>query len=573
MIYITRLYSAATARDKQRLAFVAKLYQESFPHSPKYGEIISNLIQKNPRRSYEVVLLLAEGPKGRIWGFSLFFYFRERKFAYLDYLISDPTRRTRGIGAALYEATRDHVVQLGGRGIFMDVPPDDKERLREPFRWQTNKKRLAFYERYDARPVINTLYDRLPTPANDGHVTYLIYDGLNRKSPLKRAELKWMMEQILSIKGGLGPEDSLVRKIIDSVKDDPVQFRPPCYAPPPPPPQGGIVRKLLDLVNVGDMNQIHHLKEKGYVERPARIASLLKGIEGLPVLEHPVRSYSSGPIRAVHDAGLLNFLAQAPKKLAPRELLYPNVFPIRKPERIPKSWDMQAGYYCIDTFTPLTAASYLAARNAVNGSLTGADLLLKGSPLVYVLCRPPGHHAERRVFGGFCYLNNAAIAAHHLSMQGRVAFLDIDFHHGNGSQNIFYDRKDVYFISIHGHPLTAYPYFSGYLDEKGEGEGLGFNRNFPLKPGTGNEKYLKALAEAVGIISRYKPDFLVVSVGFDFMQGDPTGSFEVTPAGVRRVGELLATLRLPTLLVQEGGYSLRNLRLGARGFIQGLTGL
>jgi len=233
---------------------------------------------------------------------------------------------------------------------------------------------------------------------------------------------------------------------------------------------------------------------------------------------------------------------------------------------------MQAGYYCIDTFTPLTAASYLAARNAVSGALTGADILLAGSPLAYVLCRPPGHHAERRVFGGFCYLNNAAIAAHHLSRHGRVAFIDIDFHHGNGSQNIFYERKDVYFISIHGHPLTAYPYFSGYLDEKGAGEGLGFNRNFPLKPGADDGRYLKAAAEAAALIRRFKPEFLVVSIGFDFMRGDPTGSFNVTPAGVRKVGELLGSLHLPTLLIQEGGYSLRNLRLGARGFLLGLTG-
>lgn len=570
MIQFHRLYQAVTRRDKDRLALVLRLYQESFAYSPEYAKRIPEFFRHDPDRDFEVALLLAEGAKNRLLGFSLSFYFPDLAFAYLDYLVSDPARSARGIGSALYEATRDLFTSRGARGIIIDVPPDEKSKLKEPFRLETNRRRLSFYERYNARPIVNTLYDCVPTRANEGHVTFLVFDNLENRKPLRRADLKKLVARILFVKGKMPPDDPRVRKILASIQDDPVRLRPPVYGPPPPVPvKKGLVGKI-DIVNVGDAHQIHHLKEKGYVERPSRISALLKGIEGLPLEFHKVRSFSSKPIREVHDSGLLNFLAKAPRNLAPRELLYPNVFPIRRPDRIPKSWEMQAGYYCIDTFTPLTSNSYLAAKNAVNGSLTGADLILKGSPLTYVLCRPPGHHAERKVFGGFCYLNNAAIAANYLSRHGNVAFLDIDCHHGNGSQNIFYERKDVYFISIHGHPLQAYPYFSGYPDEKGAGEGLGFNRNFPLRPGADDAKYLKTLAEAVALIRRFKPEFLVVSVGYDIMKGDPTGGLLISPQGMRSIGEMLGKLRLPTLLVQEGGYSLRNLRMGCRNFLMGI---
>jgi acetoin utilization deacetylase AcuC-like enzyme len=220
----------------------------------------------------------------------------------------------------------------------------------------------------------------------------------------------------------------------------------------------------------------------------------------------------------------------------------------------------------------VTQNAYRAARAAVDAALTGAELINDGAGLAYVLCRPPGHHAERRAFGGFCYFNNAAIAAHFLSKKGRIAFLDIDHHHGNGSQDIFYDRDDVYFISIHGHPGGAYPYFAGFADERGSGAGKGFNRNFPLFPGADNITYTDTLARALRLLSRFKPDFLVVSLGFDIMAGDPTGSFSVNERGMRRIGEMLGATGWPTLVVQEGGYALRNLRRGATAFFRGLTG-
>jgi acetoin utilization deacetylase AcuC-like enzyme len=206
----------------------------------------------------------------------------------------------------------------------------------------------------------------------------------------------------------------------------------------------------------------------------------------------------------------------------------------------------------------------------VDCALTGADLLRQGPQLVYAICRPPGHHAERRVYGGFCYFNNAAIAAHFLSAYGSVAVLDVDFHHGNGTQDIFYDRSDVLTLSIHGDPSYAYPYFAGFVDERGEGAGLGFNHNFPLPEGIGDDEYLQTLAQALAVIERFAPRFLVVSVGLDIAKGDPTGAWTISPQGLERIGGAIAGLGITTLAVQEGGYDTRVLGRNARYLLRGL---
>jgi acetoin utilization deacetylase AcuC-like enzyme len=206
----------------------------------------------------------------------------------------------------------------------------------------------------------------------------------------------------------------------------------------------------------------------------------------------------------------------------------------------------------------------------VDCALTGARELLHGCPLAYALVRPPGHHAERRAFGGFCYFNNAAVAAHYLSRFGRVAVLDLDYHHGNGTQNIFYGRADVFTISIHGHPNLAYPYFSGFAEERGEGEGEGFNLNIPLPEKVEGVRYDEALALALRRVTSFSPSFLVVSLGLDGARNDPTGSWDLTGKDFERSGRRLATLRLPTLVVQEGGYDNRVLGGNARSFFRGL---
>lgn len=570
MFRIRQIHDIVSSQDQLILSAVIRIYQEAFSYYPEYAAKIARLLKFDGQKDFEVILLVAEGQKGRILGFTLLFYFPRLKYAYLDYLVSNPRRNNRGYGGALYEATCEWLLQRKCRGLFMDVPPDVPALLEDKGRLGVNKRRMAFYERYGARPIINTLYESISNKANQGYYTYLVYDDLDTGIALNRKDLRSIIKHILAIKGNISDRDPKLVRILDSVRDDPVQLRPPVYTKVKK--QKALIHQhTLELVTTGDAQQIHHLREKGYVERPARVQSILKGLEILPVSKFKVRQFAEKHILEVHRSSLVHFLKQGQKELESGQLLYPNVFPIRKHEHVPKAWDMQAGYYCMDNFTPVTANAYRAARTAVNCALTGAERLLKGSMLCYALCRPPGHHAESRVFGGFCYFNNAAIAANYLAGHGKVAFLDIDHHHGNGSQEIFYGRSDVYFISIHGHPRVCYPYFAGYADERGDGHGKGYNKNYPLYPGVDDNSYCEILARAINTFRRFKPDYFVLSLGFDIMAGDPTGTFNITPRGMFRIGKMLSEQDLPVLIVQEGGYSLRNLRSGATEFFRGIT--
>jgi acetoin utilization deacetylase AcuC-like enzyme/GNAT superfamily N-acetyltransferase len=569
---IRQVHDDATPENQLVVGSVLRLYQEAFAYYPQYAQKIATLLRRRADPDFEVVLLVAEGFKDRILGFALSFLFPDLRLGYLDYIVSDPRRSRRGYGTALYEATEELLVERRYRGLLLDVPPDDVDKLKDSKRLAVNKRRMALYERLGARPIVGTVYDSVATKANKGYFTYLLYDDLDSGRKLTRRALRSFIPRLLRIKGNMAPEDPKIRRIVASVSDDPVRLREPRYTRPRPPPGALAGGQEIQLVSTGDAHQIHHLRERGYVERPARVAFIRRGLAPFTLAEHAPRHFAQRHITAVHAPALFRFLRRAETELKPGQLVYPNVFPVRKPDRVPKNWEMQAGYYCIDTFTPVTVNSYRAARIAVNAALTGAELVARGAPLAYVLCRPPGHHAERRAFGGFCYFNNAAIAAHHLSQRGRVALLDIDYHHGNGSQDIFYGRADVFFASIHGHPRTGYPYFAGYADERGEGAGLGFNRNFPLYPGADIHAYSDALGQALRLFRRFRPDVLVVSLGFDIMAGDPTGGFNITERGMRRIGTMLAEAGWPILVVQEGGYALRNLRLGATEFFRGLTG-
>jgi acetoin utilization deacetylase AcuC-like enzyme len=190
--------------------------------------------------------------------------------------------------------------------------------------------------------------------------------------------------------------------------------------------------------------------------------------------------------------------------------------------------------------------------------------------MAYALVRPPGHHAERGFFGGFCYLNNAAIAAHRLSQFGKVAILDIDYHHGNGQQDIFYRRKDVLTLSLHGHPRFAYPYFSGFANERGEGEGAGYNVNYPLPETIDAAFYLKTLRAALARVQAFGAIYLVVCFGLDTSKGDPTGTWSFTGKDFTAIGAEIGQLRKPCLVVQEGGYNNRSIGTNAKCFFYGL---
>ncbi len=231
------------------------------------------------------------------------------------------------------------------------------------------------------------------------------------------------------------------------------------------------------------------------------------------------------------------------------------------------------GLYCYDTSSPIFKETWEAAYWSAQTALSAAALVTAvGEQIAYALCRPPGHHASGDMFGGFCYLNNAAIAANWMVQQGqRVAILDIDYHHGNGTQAIFYGRAEVIFCSIHADPFKEYPYYWGFADEYGRGAGKGYNFNFPLPPGTAEAAYLRALDKALTQIRAFVPDVLVVSLGVDTATGDPIGSFRLEQESFRRIGAQIARLHLPTVVIQEGGYLLPALGPNVVTFLQGLT--
>lgn len=230
------------------------------------------------------------------------------------------------------------------------------------------------------------------------------------------------------------------------------------------------------------------------------------------------------------------------------------------------------GRYSFDATSPFVAGSWQAIRTSANIALTGAEIVKGDERLAFAACRPPGHHATKRYCGGYCYLNNNSLAAQSLLDGGakRVVILDVDYHHGNGTQSIFYDRNDVLTISLHADPKVEYPFFLGYADEPGEGPGHGFNINYPLPFGTGWSEYSVFLNYAVDEIRRFAPDALVVALGLDTFAGDPTTFFEITTEDFERMGATIGALQLPTLTVLEGGYSVDWIGQNTVNFLTGL---
>lgn len=294
-------------------------------------------------------------------------------------------------------------------------------------------------------------------------------------------------------------------------------------------------------------------------EQPARVDALLSGVRRLggPVVAPPDSGIE--PIRAVHPDRYLTFLQTIYPRWSRIEgasaEVIPNIHPANRTDGYPKSAVGQAGFHMTDTSCPISAETWGAAYLSAQSAIHAADLVLGGERSVYALSRPPGHHAFAELAGGFCYLNNSAIAAQRLTAAGRkVAVLDVDLHHGNGTQGIFYDRGDVLTVSIHAHPERYYPFFWGYPAETGEGAGEGANLNLCLERGTGDEGFLAALAQGLERIAAWGADALVLALGLDPFEGDPFAGLKVTTPGFARIGRAVASAGLPTVIVQEGGY-------------------
>lgn len=571
MFRISHVIGTHREHARQTLAEVHALFAAAFPELAEDEDYIERKLVSQTARGYPCVLLAAHGEGDRVIGFALADVYESIGYAYLDFIVTEAGQRGRGLGGALYEALREDLIARGVFGLFLEVPTDDPAQVKNPAHLKSNKARLKFYERYNALPIVGTLYDQ-PIRRGKPAEPRLLYDPLNHKEELSGDELRKVIKSILTLRYNFDPDGTYVKQVLQSVKDGPVRIRKPLYLSPNDRP-AKLPRRLQPLkVFCSTGHALHHVRERGYVERPARVDVILKALDALPDVERlPVRNFGEGPIRAVHDADFVNYLKNICQDLPKGEMLYPYVFPLRRLDRPPHDRSVRAGYYCIDTFTPLSRDAYKAARSAVNVALSGASALLNGEPLVYSLCRPPGHHAERDTYGGFCYFCNGAIAAQYLlERMGKIAILDVDYHHGNGPQDIFYNRSDVLTVSIHGHPSFAYPYFTGFADETGEGDGEGFNVNLPLPEHVGDDRYLEELDEAIKLVRLFKPEALVVSLGLDIAKADPTGTWSVTPDGLFEIGRRIGSLKYPTLLVQEGGYNIRSLGRNAASMLTGV---
>ena len=557
--------------EPRRVAEVQRVFRSYFGGATaEYADAIPDLLRRQGELGHRTIVITAEEPRGRVLAFALAFHYTDINATLLDYIVVDPAVRQRGIGGALYEALREYLRRLGTRGLYLEVRPDAPELEPDAAVRRENRSRVRFYERFGARVVLGTAYEAKRPGRHQGE-PYLMFDSLGDPRVPSASEVRDVVHTLLFRKYRYAPDDPYARSVVRSVGAQPIVLQPPRSPSPPRRPHAAPEVVTPCKVLVSPQHRLHHVRERGYVERPVRVDRILQSIAGLPGVDVvPVVEHGLEPILAVHDEDFVRYLERVCSKLEPDDAVYPYVFPIRRRERQPLDEAIRAGYYCIDTFTPLTHNAYVAARAAADCALTGADLVRGGERLVYAICRPPGHHAERRVYGGFCYFSNASVAAQALSARGRVAVLDIDFHHGNGTQDIFYDRSDVLTISIHGDPSYAYPYFAGFADERGEDAGEGCNHNFPLPENVGDDDYLAVLADALSLVERFAPAYLVVSVGLDIAKGDPTGAWAITTEGFERIGGAIAALGLPTLAVQEGGYDTRVLGRNARHFLTGL---
>jgi len=573
MIRIRKITNPYLESNIRKIKAVKDIIRKQFPAIPeKKIEEVELQLTDPLRYRFQATLFVAENIHETVKAFAVLLYMPDIRFCFLDYIASSPDNPSSGLGGALYERVREEAISLDAAGLFFECLPDDPGLCSDPEILTQNRKRLAFYERFGARPIDNTLY-ATPVKPDDDCPPYLVFDGLGSMETISRQHAKKVVRAILERKYGGYAGADYNRKVIDSIIDDPVIIRAPRYTRRKTMATGPTdlpEKKKIWLV-VNDRHSIHHIRERGYVESPVRVKSILRELDKSGLFRQGrVMEYADRHILDVHDSNYYRYFKKVCANLPKGKSVYPYVFPLRHAARAPKELSVRAGYYCFDTFTPLNQEAFLAARWGVNCVMSAADELLAGTRYAYVLTRPPGHHTERSVFGGFCYFNNSAIAAHYLSRHGRVAILDTDYHHGNGQQQIFYERNDVLTISLHGHPSFAYPYFSGFEEEKGEGEGLGFNFNFPLPEKNTPENYRKALGRALKIIGGYKPDYLIVALGLDPAKGDPTGTWDFTADDFAANGAMIGKMRLPTLVVQEGGYKNQSLGINARAFFTGL---
>lgn len=319
------------------------------------------------------------------------------------------------------------------------------------------------------------------------------------------------------------------------------------------------------------LRELHNGGFTDYSETPARARSILAAVGPTEVPS----DFGEDPIRAVHSGEYVDFLKSAFDlwRAAGRDGdPLPYSWPVvgRRPLRLTRI-DALLGRFSFDATTPIARGTWAAARASANAAMAAVAAVRAGDPAAYALCRPPGHHAGADYFGGYCHLNAAAIAAQFARDHGaaRVAILDIDYHHGNGSQDIFWTRGDVFYASVHADPATDYPFFWGHADETGEGDGLGATLNLPLPAGTTVDAFRAAQARALGAIARFGPSLLIVSFGADTWEGDPISNFGIRTPDYADIARDIAACGWPTTIVMEGGYAIDALGANVASFLSG----
>jgi acetoin utilization deacetylase AcuC-like enzyme len=302
-----------------------------------------------------------------------------------------------------------------------------------------------------------------------------------------------------------------------------------------------------------------HGHERAYTEQPARADVLHEAALAAGCIAHVPDDFGLSSVEPVHTARYLDFLRDGldawQRVTGAAGPMVPSFHPFGEAKVYPVSIVGRCGFHIADSTSPISDGSWHAILRSAHAAHHAALAVLAGDGVAYALCRPPGHHAERERAGGFCYVNNVAVAVEQLrTRMRRIAVVDVDVHHGNGQQSIYYSDPDVLTVSLHVDPSLAYPFFSGGVHERGTGAAFGRNRNYPLPKGTGDDAYLAALDAACGEIGRFEPEALVVALGLDASKHDPFAYFQITERGFARIGMRLAQLGLPTVLVQEGGY-------------------
>lgn len=315
-------------------------------------------------------------------------------------------------------------------------------------------------------------------------------------------------------------------------------------------------------------------------EKPERMEQILMRLRetGFGTVIEPDQ-HELAAVHRVHDPNFVRFLETAwerwQKEMGLDGFITAYMFGMRGMKQVPgDSIQAMLSCYTFDMCVPIVAGTWEAICSAIDATLTAQRILQSGERAAFALCRPPGHHASQDLAGGYCYINNAAVAAQAFRDQGaaRVAIVDVDYHHGNGTQRIFYERSDVLYVSIHGRPEEEYPFLMGFADERGAGNGEGFNLNLPLPKGTAWNVYGKALEKAVDAVRAYRPDVLVVSLGVDAYKDDPVSAFRLESEDFTKIGQALGGLGLPTLFVMEGGYAVEALGVNIVNALTGFTG-